>query len=40
MNTDVTVGGQEPSTLFGEAVTSIVAPDHVYPGHKPTDPKG
>ncbi|MFE2528933.1 serine hydrolase domain-containing protein [Streptomyces sp. NPDC059382] len=40
LNTDVTVGGQEPSTLFGEAVTSIVAPDHVYPGHKPTDPKG
>ncbi|WP_329439374.1 beta-lactamase family protein [Streptomyces sp. NBC_01426] len=40
LNTDVTVDGQEPSTLFGEAVTSIVSPDHVYPGHKPTDPKG
>ncbi|MFJ9344392.1 serine hydrolase domain-containing protein [Streptomyces sp. NPDC101733] len=39
LNTDVTVGGQEPSTLFGEAVTSIVAPDHVYPGHKPTAPR-
>ncbi|MCY0956794.1 serine hydrolase domain-containing protein [Streptomyces sp. H27-H5] len=39
LNTDVTVDGQEPSTLFGEAVTSIVAPEHVYPGHKPTEPK-
>ncbi|MFD3718450.1 serine hydrolase domain-containing protein [Streptomyces sp. NPDC058674] len=36
LNTDVAVDGQEPSTLFGEAVTAIVAPDHVYPGHKPT----
>lgn len=35
MNTDVTVGGQEPSTLFGKAVTGIVTPDHVYPGKKP-----
>ncbi|MET8752312.1 serine hydrolase domain-containing protein [Streptomyces sp. NPDC004667] len=36
MNTDVTVGGQEPSTLFGEAITSVVTPGHVYPGHKPS----
>jgi D-alanyl-D-alanine carboxypeptidase len=34
LNTDVTVDGQEPSTLFGKAVTSIVTPDHVYPGNK------
>ncbi|MGW5850903.1 serine hydrolase domain-containing protein [Streptomyces sp. NPDC055254] len=35
LNTDVQTDGQEPSTLFGEAVTSIVSPGHVYPGHKP-----
>ncbi|MEU9038666.1 serine hydrolase domain-containing protein [Streptomyces sp. NPDC048352] len=39
LNTDVLHDGQEPSTLFGEAVTSIVTPDHVYPGHKPTAPR-
>ncbi|MFD7256417.1 serine hydrolase [Streptomyces sp. NPDC059874] len=39
LNTDITTKGQEPSTLFGEAITSIVTPDHVYPGHKPTVPK-
>ncbi|MFD7097350.1 serine hydrolase domain-containing protein [Streptomyces xanthophaeus] len=39
LNTDVTHEGQEPSTLFGEAITSIVTPDHVYPGHKPVQPK-
>ncbi|MFB7468752.1 serine hydrolase domain-containing protein [Streptomyces sp. NPDC056224] len=39
LNTDVEYRGQEPSTLFGEAITSIVTPDHVYPGHKPTAPK-
>ncbi|MDX3534601.1 serine hydrolase, partial [Streptomyces sp. MB09-01] len=39
LNTDVLHDGQEPSTLFGEAITSIVTPDHVYPGHKPTAPK-
>ncbi|MFE9632602.1 serine hydrolase domain-containing protein [Streptomyces sp. NPDC006463] len=38
LNTDVQHDGQEPSTLFGEAITSIVSPDHVYPGHKPTAP--
>lgn len=38
LNTDVPHDGQEPSTLFGEAITSIVSPDHVYPGHKPTAP--
>ncbi|WP_404952817.1 serine hydrolase domain-containing protein [Streptomyces sp. 147326] len=39
LNTDVLHDGQEPSTLFGEAITSIVTPDHVYPGHKPSEPK-
>ncbi|MFD7785762.1 serine hydrolase domain-containing protein [Streptomyces nojiriensis] len=39
LNTDSQYKGQEPSTLFGEAVTSIVTPDHVYPGHKPVAPK-
>ncbi|MFE2143525.1 serine hydrolase domain-containing protein [Streptomyces sp. NPDC059456] len=35
LNTDSQYKGQEPSTLFGQAVTSIVSPAHVYPGHKP-----
>lgn len=39
LNTDSQYKGQEPSTLFGEAVTAIVTPDHVYPGHKPVAPK-
>ncbi|MER6314940.1 serine hydrolase domain-containing protein [Streptomyces sp. NPDC001581] len=39
LNTDVLHDGQEPSTLFGEAITGIVTPDHVYPGHKPSAPK-
>ncbi|MBT2469620.1 beta-lactamase family protein [Streptomyces sp. ISL-66] len=39
LNTDSQSEGQEPSTLFGEAVTQIVTPDHVYPGHKPLAPK-
>ncbi|MFJ3882775.1 serine hydrolase domain-containing protein [Streptomyces sp. NPDC090077] len=39
LNTDVLHDGQEPSTLFGEAVTEIVTPDHVYPGHKPVPPR-
>nr|WSW49168.1 beta-lactamase family protein [Streptomyces sp. NBC_01001] len=38
LNTDVSYKGQEPSTLFGAAVTGIVTPDHVYPGHKPYVP--
>ncbi|MBT2450819.1 beta-lactamase family protein [Streptomyces sp. ISL-43] len=38
LNTDSQTDGQEPSTLFGEAVTSIVTPDHVYPGRKPLAP--
>ncbi|WP_406180035.1 serine hydrolase domain-containing protein [Streptomyces sp. NBC_01006] len=38
LNTDDRYEGQEPSTLFGQAVTAIVTPDHVYPGHKPLAP--
>ncbi|MFE6845297.1 serine hydrolase domain-containing protein [Streptomyces sp. NPDC057686] len=38
LNTDDRYKGQEPSTLFGEAVTGIVTPEHVYPGHKPSAP--
>ncbi|MFE2286385.1 serine hydrolase domain-containing protein [Streptomyces sp. NPDC059443] len=34
INTDSRTDGQEPSTLFGQAVTSIVTPDHVYPTQK------
>ncbi|TDU74035.1 serine hydrolase domain-containing protein [Streptomyces sp. KS 21] len=39
LNTDASYKGQEPSTLFGEAVTGIVTPDHVYPGHQPYVPE-
>lgn len=39
LNTDALHDGQEPSTLFGEAITEIVTPNHVYPGHKPTPPR-
>nr|WP_280718707.1 serine hydrolase domain-containing protein [Kitasatospora sp. MAP5-34] len=30
LNTDVLHAGSEPSTLFANAITSIVTPDHVY----------
>ncbi|MEV8531314.1 serine hydrolase domain-containing protein [Streptomyces sp. NPDC051211] len=30
LNTDILDGGIEPSTLFGQAVTRIVTPDHVF----------
>ncbi|WP_328298022.1 beta-lactamase family protein [Streptomyces sp. NBC_00435] len=39
LTTDDLYKGQEPSTLFGEAITSIVTPSHVYPGHKPVETK-
>ncbi|MET7484656.1 serine hydrolase domain-containing protein [Streptomyces sp. NPDC005538] len=32
INTDITSGGQEPSTLLARAITGIVTPDHVYDG--------
>ncbi|WP_327309330.1 serine hydrolase domain-containing protein [Streptomyces sp. NBC_01298] len=30
LNTDISAQGEEPSTLFGEAITKIVTPEHVY----------
>ncbi|MFF4394624.1 serine hydrolase domain-containing protein [Streptomyces sp. NPDC001480] len=30
LNTDIDHRGTEPSTLFGEAITKIVSPDHVF----------
>lgn len=30
LNTDILKDGQEPSTLFGQAITQIVTPDHVF----------
>ncbi|WP_405498053.1 serine hydrolase domain-containing protein [Streptomyces sp. NBC_00096] len=30
LNTDISAEGEEPSTLFGQAITKIVTPDHVY----------
>ncbi|MFE9452075.1 serine hydrolase domain-containing protein [Streptomyces sp. NPDC006739] len=30
LNTDINHAGQEPSTLFGEAITKIISPGHVF----------
>ncbi|GHF31152.1 class A beta-lactamase-related serine hydrolase [Streptomyces griseoluteus] len=30
LNTDIAHDGQEPSTLFGQAVTQVISPGHVY----------
>ncbi|MGW2212076.1 serine hydrolase domain-containing protein [Streptomyces sp. NPDC001781] len=30
LNTDISHDGQEPSTLFGRAVTEVISPGHVY----------
>ncbi|MFE2477333.1 serine hydrolase [Streptomyces sp. NPDC059389] len=30
LNTDISYQGSEPSTLFGEAITKVVTPDHVF----------
>ncbi|MHB9863864.1 serine hydrolase domain-containing protein [Streptomyces sp. YIM S03343] len=30
LNTDINYKGQEPSTLFGSAITRIISPDHVF----------
>ncbi|MFD9266920.1 serine hydrolase domain-containing protein [Streptomyces goshikiensis] len=30
LNTDISYQGREPSSLFGEAITETVTPDHVY----------
>ncbi|WP_086736474.1 serine hydrolase domain-containing protein [Streptomyces glaucescens] len=39
LNTDVLDGEMEPSTLFGDAITRIVSPDHVYNLPVPPMPK-
>ncbi|MFJ6085715.1 serine hydrolase domain-containing protein [Streptomyces sp. NPDC092369] len=36
LNTDITSGGQEPSSLVARAITGIVTPDHVYDRPAPT----
>ncbi|MFF9163858.1 serine hydrolase domain-containing protein [Streptomyces longwoodensis] len=30
LNTDIDYKGQEPSTVFGDAITRIISPDHVF----------
>ncbi|MEU6285383.1 serine hydrolase domain-containing protein [Streptomyces sp. NPDC047028] len=30
LNTDINHNGSEPSTVFGEAITKIISPDHVF----------
>ncbi|MFI9567060.1 serine hydrolase domain-containing protein [Streptomyces rishiriensis] len=30
LNTDINYKNQEPSTLFGDAITSIISPDHIF----------
>ncbi|MFI6404772.1 serine hydrolase domain-containing protein [Streptomyces sp. NPDC050548] len=37
LNTDITYGGQEPSSLVARAVTEVVTPDHVYDRPVPSD---
>jgi D-alanyl-D-alanine carboxypeptidase len=32
INTDISSGGQEPSTLLARAVTGVVTPGNVYDG--------
>ncbi|MET9698977.1 serine hydrolase domain-containing protein [Streptomyces sp. NPDC006529] len=39
LNTDVPHAGKEPTAFFGEALTAIATPAHVYPGHPPSVPK-
>ncbi|MCF3181980.1 beta-lactamase family protein [Streptomyces polychromogenes] len=39
LNTDSRHDDQEPSTLFGQAVTEIVTPAHVYPSHRQLAPR-
>jgi D-alanyl-D-alanine carboxypeptidase len=43
LNTDITHEGHEPTTLFGQAITEIVSPEHVYflsAGNRPASPSG
>ncbi|MCF4135851.1 beta-lactamase family protein [Streptomyces sp. Tue 6430] len=39
LNTDVNYKDEEPSTLFGEAITKIISPDHVFNLPTPPAPK-
>ncbi|MFJ9714495.1 serine hydrolase domain-containing protein [Streptomyces sp. NPDC101213] len=39
LNTDVNYRNEEPSTLFGEAITKIISPDHVFSLPTPPAPK-
>ncbi|MFG2111781.1 serine hydrolase domain-containing protein [Streptomyces sp. NPDC048718] len=39
LNTDIQVNQTEPSTLFGQAITRIVTPRHVYNLPEPTAPR-
>ncbi|WP_406457926.1 beta-lactamase family protein [Streptomyces sp. NBC_01622] len=39
LNTDITYGGQEPSSLVARAVTEIVTPDNVYDRPVPPNPE-
>ncbi|MFF9062008.1 serine hydrolase domain-containing protein [Streptomyces sp. NPDC014882] len=39
LNTDVNYKNEEPSTLFGEAITKIISPDHVFNLPTPPAPK-
>jgi D-alanyl-D-alanine carboxypeptidase len=38
LNTDINYKGSEPSTLFGQAITRIVSPQHVF--KLPAQPAG
>ncbi|MFJ8213711.1 hypothetical protein [Streptomyces sp. NPDC096033] len=39
LNTGSRHDNQEPSTLFGQAVTEIVTPARVYPSHRQLAPR-
>ncbi|MGW0582369.1 hypothetical protein ACWD25_42050 [Streptomyces sp. NPDC002920] len=30
LNTDISYRNQEPSTVFGDSITKIISPDHVF----------
>ncbi|UXY31259.1 serine hydrolase domain-containing protein [Streptomyces sp. HUAS TT20] len=30
LNTDINYNGQEPSTVFGDAITSVISPNHIF----------
>ncbi|MFJ2440564.1 MULTISPECIES: serine hydrolase domain-containing protein [unclassified Streptomyces] len=37
LNTDITLKGYEPSTLFGQAITRVVTPSHIFNLPEPAD---